>query len=45
MRNLCFDILGSHYVGPNGKINNMVKPYEAAKHDIVLVSDSSIKSK
>ncbi|XP_041348253.1 ceramide glucosyltransferase-like isoform X2 [Gigantopelta aegis] len=37
--------IGSRYVGPNGKINNMIKPYEASKHDIVLVSDSSIKMK
>ena len=32
-------------MGANGKVNNMVKPYEAAKYDAIVISDSGIKSK
>ncbi|PVD31337.1 hypothetical protein C0Q70_06749 [Pomacea canaliculata] len=35
--------IGIQIVGPNGKVNNMVKPYEAAKYDAILISDSGIK--
>ncbi|XP_048257058.1 ceramide glucosyltransferase-like [Haliotis rufescens] len=35
--------IGIKSVGANGKVNNMVKAYEAAKYDIVLVSDSGIR--
>ncbi|KAK3083877.1 hypothetical protein FSP39_004465, partial [Pinctada imbricata] len=35
--------IGIKHVGPNGKVNNMVKAYEAAKHDTIVISDSSIK--
>jgi len=40
-----FSLLGIRYIGPNGKINNMIKAYEAARNDILVISDSSIKSK
>lgn len=35
--------IGIKYIGPNGKINNMIKAYEAAKHENILISDSCIK--
>ncbi|BFZ04769.1 hypothetical protein BsWGS_07808 [Bradybaena similaris] len=35
--------IGLKTVGPNGKINNMVRPYEAAKYDNIVISDSGIK--
>ncbi|KAK7465908.1 hypothetical protein BaRGS_00037518 [Batillaria attramentaria] len=35
--------IGIQVVGPNGKVNNMVKPYEAAKYDAIVISDSGIK--
>ncbi|KAK6192205.1 hypothetical protein SNE40_003717 [Patella caerulea] len=35
--------IGLKHVGPNGKINNMVRAYEAAKHNLLLISDSGIK--
>ena len=34
---------GMRYVGPNGKVNNMMKPFEASKYDLVNISDSSIQ--
>ncbi|CAG5118758.1 unnamed protein product, partial [Candidula unifasciata] len=34
--------IGLKTVGPNGKINNMVHPYEAAKYDHIVISDSGI---
>ena len=37
--------IGIRYIGPNGKINNMIKAYEAARNDILVISDSSIKMK
>ncbi|XP_060583307.1 ceramide glucosyltransferase-B-like [Ruditapes philippinarum] len=36
--------IGMKYVGPNGKVNNMMKPFEACKYDLVNISDSSIKA-
>ncbi|ESO97458.1 hypothetical protein LOTGIDRAFT_214304 [Lottia gigantea] len=35
--------IGLKHVGPNGKINNMIRAYEAAKHNLILISDSGIK--
>ncbi|KAK6967262.1 ceramide glucosyltransferase-B [Biomphalaria glabrata] len=35
--------IGLKVVGPNGKINNMVRSYEAAKYDNIVISDTSIK--
>ena len=40
-----FVFVGVKYVGPNGKVNNMCKAYEAAKYDMIVISDSSILSK
>lgn len=40
-----FLFAGVKYVGPNGKVNNMCKAYEAAKYDLIVISDSSILSK
>lgn len=36
--------IGMKYVGPNGKVNNMMKPFEASKYDLINISDSSIKA-
>ena len=30
-------------MGPNGKVNNMIKPFQASRYDLILISDSSIK--
>ena len=38
---MCFT--GIKYAGPNGKVNNMIKPFEAAKYDLIAISDSSLK--
>ena len=38
---ICFT--GIKYAGPNGKVNNMIKPFEAAKYDLIAISDSSLK--
>lgn len=43
--NFVFLFAGVKYVGPNGKVNNMCKAYEAAKYDLIVISDSSILSK
>ena len=32
-------------IGVNPKINNMITGYEAAKHDLIMISDSGIKSR
>lgn len=40
----CIDT-GVDKVGLNGKVNNMMKPYKMAKHNLLLISDSNIKSK
>ncbi|XP_071121172.1 ceramide glucosyltransferase-like [Mytilus galloprovincialis] len=37
--------IGGKHVGPNPKVNNMAIGYEAAKYDMILVSDSGIKMK
>ncbi|XP_025102977.1 ceramide glucosyltransferase-like [Pomacea canaliculata] len=35
--------VGVDKVGLNGKVNNMMKPYKMAKHNLLLISDSNIK--
>ena len=41
---LCI-IAGAKMIGVNPKINNMITGYEAAKHDLIMISDSGIKSR
>lgn len=36
--------IGARDVGSNGKINNMVRPYEAAQFDNIVISDTGIKT-
>ena len=36
-------ITGQVEVGPNPKVNNLVKPYALAKYDWILISDSNIR--
>jgi ceramide glucosyltransferase len=36
-------IIGMIDVGPNPKVNNMVRSYESAKHDLLLISDSNVR--
>ncbi|GFO27640.1 ceramide glucosyltransferase [Plakobranchus ocellatus] len=36
--------IGTRDVGSNGKINNMVRPYEAAKFNNIVISDTGIKT-
>ncbi len=35
--------IGEARVGPNPKINNMLRGYEAADHDWILISDSNVR--
>lgn len=35
--------LGAKTIGVNPKINNMITGYEAAKHDLIMISDSGLK--
>lgn len=37
--------IGMKYAGPNGKVNNMMNPFAAAKYDLINISDSSIKAR
>ena len=39
-----YSVSGQRDVGPNGKVNNMVSGYEAAKYDLIIISDTGIKS-
>ena len=34
---------GIKYMGPNGKVNNIIKTYQASRYDLIVISDSSIK--
>lgn len=36
-------ILGDRDIGPNPKINNLVKSYEIAQNDLILISDSNVR--
>lgn len=35
--------IGSKNVGPNGKINNMVRAYEATKYELIAINDSGMR--
>ena len=35
--------LGAEAAGPNPKINNMLRSFEAAAHDLILISDSNVR--
>ncbi|XP_052799673.1 ceramide glucosyltransferase-B-like [Mya arenaria] len=36
--------IGIQYAGPNGKVNNMMKAYQASRYHLVNISDSSIQA-
>ena len=38
-------LAGINKIGINPKVNNMMAGYKAAKYDLVMISDSGIKSK
>jgi ceramide glucosyltransferase len=35
--------LGAENAGPNPKVNNMLRSFEAAAHDLILISDSNVR--
>lgn len=36
-------VLGGVHVGPNPKVNNLVRSYELATYDLILISDSNVR--
>lgn len=40
----CRLIVGSVEAGPNPKVNNLIRPYEAARYEAILISDSNVRA-